>query len=124
MLELTHRLGNASCELWAVSSTNEWVAREGARRFGIPAERVLAAAVEIERGFATSRLRQVPTDDGKAHSIRVHIPGPPDAGFGNSIHDLAMLEMVKHAFAINPTDELEQIARQHGWTTYRPAILR
>ena len=36
-------------DIWAVSSTNDWVIEEGVRRFGIPAERVLAARVEVKK---------------------------------------------------------------------------
>jgi phosphoserine phosphatase len=124
MLELTHQLATNGCEIWAVSSTNEWVVREGVRRFGIPAERVLAASVYVERGFATSRLRSAPTDGGKATAIRANISARLDAVFGNSMHDAAMLEMAKHAFAINPTHELEPVARQRGWTIYYPLAVR
>ena len=120
MLELTHRLAAQGCELWAVSSTNVWVVRAGATSFGIPAERVLAAAVEIQRGFCTSHLLAVPTDEGKAAAIRGSVPAPPDAVFGNSVHDVGMLELAKRAFAINPTEELKTIAAQRGWTIYLP----
>lgn len=119
LAELTRRLKQNGCELWAVSSTNEWVARAGAGRFGISAERVLAACVAIEDGRATDRLRRVPTDEAKAEIIR-EVIGAADAVFGNSIHDLAMLEIAKHAFAVSPTPGLEGIARQRGWVIYQP----
>ncbi len=38
--ELTRKLIAQGCELWAVSSTNNWVVEVGAERFGIPRERV------------------------------------------------------------------------------------
>ena len=120
MLELTHRLAAQGCELWAVSSTNVWVVRAGAKSFGIPAERVLAATVEVQRGFCTSHLLAVPTGEGKAAAIRAHVPAVPDAVFGNSVHDAAMLALARHAFAINPTEELQKIATRRGWTVYVP----
>src|SRR5438477_12356308 len=46
MLELTGRLREAGCKLYAVSSTNEWVIREGVRSFAIPRENIFAACVE------------------------------------------------------------------------------
>ena len=64
--ELTRRLAEQGCELWAVSSTNNWVVEVGAARFGIPLERVLAACVHIENGSASDRLIRVPTDELKA----------------------------------------------------------
>src|SRR5207248_5208559 len=107
-----------------VSSTNEWAVRAGVRRFGIPAERVLAASVYVENGFATGRLREVPTDEGKAASIRAHIPRQPDAVSGNSVHDQAMLELARRAFAVNPNPDLAATARERGWTNYTPMLVR
>ncbi|MFB3917691.1 MAG: HAD family hydrolase [Terriglobales bacterium] len=120
MLELTHRLAQAGCELWAVSSTNEWVVRVGIRDFGIPNQNVLAACVHIENGRATGRLLRVPTGADKATAVRDVIKRPADAAFGNSIHDAAMLEIARHAFAINANADLQEIARQRGWTVYSP----
>ena len=122
MQELTRCLAESGCELWAVSSTNNWVIEEGARRFGIPAERVLAAQVEIENGKATNRLVQVPSGDLKAVAIRRHIRRSADAVFGNSIHDAAMLEVAKAPYVINPNPDLEVMATEKGWTIFHPEI--
>jgi phosphoserine phosphatase len=118
--ELTRKLAVQGCELWAVSSTNNWVVEVGASRFGIPLERVLAACVQIENGHASDRLIRVPTDELKAVVIRQVIGKPMEAVFGNSIHDQAMLEMAKYPFCVNPNPDLEQIARERGWTVYWP----
>jgi phosphoserine phosphatase len=123
MRELAERLAGSGCELWAVSSTNQWVIEAGAARFGLPAERVLAAAVAIQDGRVTGRLLRVPTDEGKARVIGERIAGPVDAAFGNSIHDAAMLSLARHPFAVNPNPDLEKIARQRGWRVYVPAAL-
>ena len=120
MLRLTHALADAGCELWAVSSTNEWVIRAGVKRFGIPAGNVLAAAVYIENGLATDRLVRVPSGPAKATAIREVIGRPVDVCLGNSIHDLAMLEIAGSAIAINPNRDLETIAAEKGWTIYWP----
>jgi phosphoserine phosphatase len=120
MQELTRRLAATGCELWAVSSTNEWVIRAALEHFAISQERVLAASVETVAGMATDRLIRVPTDESKVAAIRQVIGRTPDAAFGNSIHDQAMLEISAHAFAVNPSAELEQAAQQRGWTIYRP----
>ncbi len=124
MLDLTRRLRDAGCVLWAVSSTNAWVVEAGARRFGIPPERVIAACVHIQGGCATDRLVRVPTDDQKAVAIRDLLPRVPDAVFGNSMHDFPMLELAKHAFVVNPNPDLERVARERGWTVYQPEIGR
>jgi len=120
MRELTHRLTAAGCQVWAVSSTNNWAIEEAMPSFTIPQERVIAACVEIENLCATDRLLRVPTDELKATAIQELIGREVDAVFGNSIHDLAMLEITPHPFVINPNPDLEKIARQRGWTVYQP----
>src|SRR5262249_528981 len=122
MQQLAQRLARSGCETWAVSSTNVWAIRAGAARFAIPSDRVLAVSVEIENGIVTNRLIQVPTDEGKAQVIRKRIPRPLDVCFGNTIHDAAMLELARHPFAIDPTEELEALAMQEVWRVYRPFL--
>ncbi|HET9181618.1 MAG TPA: haloacid dehalogenase-like hydrolase [Candidatus Angelobacter sp.] len=120
MLQLTRELRESGCELWAVSSTNLWVVREGVRRFGIPAENVLAACVHIEEGLATDRLHRVPSGPAKAEALNQVLARRADLCFGNSIHDLAMLEIAKRQFVINPNPDLEKIAQARGWQVYWP----
>ena len=45
MQELTRRLAAQGCDLWAVSSTNNWLVEYGAMQFGIARQHVLAACV-------------------------------------------------------------------------------
>jgi len=117
---LVAALREAGVELWAVSSTNKWVVSEGVRDFGIPETRILAAEVAVKDGIITGELIDVPTDEAKAAALkRVGLP-IPDAVFGNSIHDLAMLEMAAHAFPINPSPALLEAAAKHGWGYFRP----
>jgi phosphoserine phosphatase len=120
MQELTRRLADSGCELWAVSSTNDWVVRASAGRFHIAESRVIAACAEVNDGHCTDHLIRVPTDELKASAIHELLPRAPDAAFGNSVHDLAMMELARHPFAINPNADLGEIARQRGWTTYHP----
>ncbi len=120
LLQLTKGLTVDGCELWAVSSTNDWVVRAGTRRFGIPADHVLAATAVVENGIVTDRLLRVPTGPEKAVALKSALANPPDVALGNSVHDLAMLEMARHAFAINPNPDLEALARQRGWAVYHP----
>ncbi len=121
MASLVAALGEAGVELWAVSSTNKWVVAEGVRPFGIPEERVLAAEVKVVDGVIANDLVDVPTDEGKAAALaRVGLPHP-DAVFGNSIHDLAMLEIAAHAFPVNPSPALLEAAAKNGWGYFRPA---
>jgi phosphoserine phosphatase len=121
LLELTRRLAAEGCELWAVSSTNDWVVEVGAQRFGIARDHILAASVHIEDGRASDRLVHVPTDELKAIVIRDVIGKPMEAVFGNSVHDQAMLELARYPICVNPNPDLEQVARKRGWPVYWPA---
>lgn len=120
MFRLTQALKERGVEMWAVSSTNNWVVEVGAEYFGIPKEHVLAAEVEVKDGLATDRLIRVPSGPDKAVAIYEVIQRKPDAVFGNSIHDLAMLEIARHPFAIHPNTDLKAIAEQRGWPVYEP----
>jgi phosphoserine phosphatase len=120
MLHLARELAGAGCELWAVSSTNIWTVRAGVKRFGIPAENVLAACVHVEAGRATGRLIRVPSGPAKVAAIQEVLRRPVDLCLGNSIHDAAMLEAAKHAIAVNPNPDLERIAQGKGWKIYWP----
>jgi phosphoserine phosphatase len=120
LASLLATLRQAGVDLWAVSSTNRWVVAEGVRGFGIPEDRVLAAEVRIANGIISSEIVDVPTDEGKAGAlIRVGLDAP-DAVFGNSIHDLAMLEIARHPFPVNPSPALLQAAAKNGWGYFRP----
>jgi len=120
MRELVQRLRNAGCDVWAVSSSNEWVIRAGMKQFGISENRILATAVEIERGTITDRLTRIPSGPGKPKALREAVKAGVDAAFGNSRWDSEMLAMAKHGFAVNPNPDLEATARQRGWTVYFP----
>jgi phosphoserine phosphatase len=117
---LLPELREAGAELWAVSSTNRWVIAEGVRYFGIPEERILAAAVRVTDGVITSEIVDVPTGPGKAVALKRAGLASPDAVFGNSVHDLAMLEMARCAFPVNPSPALIEAAAKNGWGYFRP----
>lgn len=119
--DLVAALRERGTQLWAVSSTNKWIIVEALRHFAIPEERVCAAEVVIADGVVTEELVDVPTDEGKAATLARIGLHHPDAVFGNSIHDLAMLEIAAHPFPINPTQGLMEAAAQRGWPWYRPA---
>lgn len=124
MQQLVADLQAAGTEIWAVSSTCDWVVEEGVKRFNIAGDRVLAACVECTGGVATDRLRDVPTDEGKVASLeRVGITSP-DAVFGNSIHDAAMLSIAKSPFPVNPSVELARLSAELGWSIYYPSAVR
>ncbi len=120
MTAIVAALRHAGTELWAVSSTNKWVVSEGVRDFGIPEARVLAADVVVKNGIITGDLIDVPTDEAKATALQRAGRPRPDAVFGNSIHDLAMLEIAVRAFPVNPSPALLEVAAKRGWGYFRP----
>lgn len=110
-------------DIWAVSSTNDWVIEEGMKRFNIPANRVLSARVAISNGQVTDQILDVPTDEGKVASLtRVGITNP-DCVFGNSVHDAAMLSIARRAFPVNPSSALLDRSAAEGWPVYLPSQL-
>jgi phosphoserine phosphatase len=120
MADLVATLRKNGVELWAVSSTNRWVVAEGVRDFGIAEERVLAAEVRVTDGLITTEIVDVPTGPGKAVALKRVGLTAPDAVFGNSIHDLAMLEMARHPFPVNPSPALLETVAKNGWGYFRP----
>jgi phosphoserine phosphatase len=122
MRELVHRLLGRGCDVWVVSSTNEWVIRAAMKHFDIDAGKILAASVRIDNGRITNQLIRVPSGAGKPQAIRDVIRRDPDAAFGNSRWDADMLAIARHAFAVNPNPDLENTAQERGWTIYRPLL--
>ena len=120
MRALVQALLARGCDVWAVSSSNEWVIRVAMKEFGIAEDHVLAAAVEVDDGVVTDRLIRIPSGPGKPEALGDVVRGTIDAAFGNSRWDTEMLEMAQHAFAVNPNPDLLTVAQTHGWTVYFP----
>ena len=120
MRDLVHRLKEEGCEVWAVSSSNEWVIRAGMQQFDIAEDRILATKPVLENGLVTDKLVRIPSGPGKAQALREIVRKNVDAAFGNSRWDTEMLSLAQHAFAVNPNTDLEATARQRGWTVYFP----
>ena len=124
MRDLVRRLQEQGSDVWAVSSTSEWVIRAAMRHFGIANEKILAAAVEITGGRITDRLIRIPSGEGKPRAIGIAVGRNPDAAFGNSRWDTEMLRIARHPFAVNPNADLERIAREQAWTIFFPDSVR
>jgi len=124
MKELVEELRGRGADIWAVSSTNDWVIEEGVRRFGIPADRVLCARVQVKDGVVTDKILDVPTGEGKVESLARAGITVPDAVFGNSVHDAAMLAIARRPFPVNPTAELARRSAHEGWAVYYPDAVR
>ena len=122
MRQLVERLQASGCDVWAVSSSCQWVIRSAMRTFGIPENRILAAEAAVENGIITNRLIRVPSGPGKVEAIKSVLKIPPDCAFGNAIWDREMLALSKHPFAINPNPNLKETAVANGWKIYQPDI--
>jgi phosphoserine phosphatase len=118
---LIARLQSMGTDVWAVSSTNEWVIRQAMQHTGIDPEKILAASAEVKDGIITDHLTFLPTGPGKPQAILDVIKQVPDAAFGNSRWDADMLALAKNAFAINPNPDLEKMAQEKNWTIYWPS---
>jgi phosphoserine phosphatase len=76
--------------------------------------------VRVVAGLITTEILDVPTDEGKAAALaRVGLTCP-DAVFGNSVHDLAMLQIARNAFPVNPSPALLEAAAKNGWGYFQP----
>jgi HAD superfamily phosphoserine phosphatase-like hydrolase len=121
MEDLVEKLRLRGCDVWAVSSTNNWVIEESVKKVGIPADRVLAVRVEIENRIATNKLGEITSGLGKARALQHALAKPLDTSFGNSMFDLEMLELARNPFAVNPNDDLRGVAEARHWRFYQPA---
>lgn len=120
MRDLVSHLQKSGCDVWAVSSTNEWVIREAMKHFGIPRGKILAATVEIDNGIITDRIKRIPSGVGKPKAILEVIGTAPDVAFGNSRWDTEMLALSRFPAAVNPNPDLEQVAAHRNWRIYWP----
>jgi phosphoserine phosphatase len=71
-------------------------------------------------GVAGERLLAVPTDAAKADALWKAGVQLPDAVFGNSVHDLAMLERARLPYPVNPSEALLRHAQNAGWAVFWP----
>ena len=120
MERVVHGLHQRGVSLWAVSSTNRWVVAAGVEAFGIAPGQVLAATVRVTEGQLTAEILDVPTGGAKAVALRRVGLVQPDVVFGNSLHDVAMLEMARLAVPVNASEGLREIAAQRGWRLLQP----
>jgi phosphoserine phosphatase len=121
MISLLSTLQDKGVEIWAVSSTNLWVIHEAVRGLGIGEDHILAAELRVKDGILTREIVDVPTDERKATALARAGIARPDAVFGNSIHDLAMLEIAGQAFPVNPSPALLEAAGARGWGYFLPS---
>jgi phosphoserine phosphatase len=120
MRQLIRDLQVSGCDVWAVSSTNQWTIQAAMQHFGISENKILAALSKVENGIITDQLIRVPSGIGKPKAILEVIGRPPDVAFGNSRWDAEMLRISRYPVAVNPNPDLEQLAREREWPIYWP----
>jgi phosphoserine phosphatase len=120
MIRLVGQLRALGCDVWLVSSTNQWVIEAAAALVGLTADRVLATAAAVVDGVINNRLDRVPTGPGKRRALEGAVRAAPDAAFGNSRWDVEMLTYARQAFAVHPSPELARIAEELGWPILHP----
>jgi phosphoserine phosphatase len=120
MQQLIRDLQESACDVWAVSSTNQWTIQAAMRHFAIPPDKILAALSRVENGVITDQLLRVPSGIEKPKAILEVIGRPPDVAFGNSRWDADMLRISPYPVAVNPNPDLEELARERQWTIYWP----
>lgn len=119
-LELVREHRRAGDFRMILTATNDLITRPIAKMFEVDA--LLATEAEIVNDAITGRIRGMPCfREGKVRKLRDWLAR--DGGFeiGNSvfysdsINDLPLLELSGEAVAVDPDDELRQIARERGW---------
>lgn len=89
------------------------------RSLGI--DEIFATTYKIDNGiFIGEVLRNCAVNETKRQIIQKYfqendIDSELSAGFGNSHHDLAFLELVGYPVAVMPNQNLEIIAQKNGW---------
>ena len=96
------------------------------------ADGVVATRMQIVEGRYTGEIDYYAYGENKAAALRRlaeehHYDLSRSFAYSDSITDLAMLEVVGHAFAVNPDRDLRREANERGWPVLvfvRPVALR
>lgn len=103
-----------------LTATNDLITRPIAKLFEVDA--LLATEAEIVDDAITGRIRGAPCfREGKVKKLRDWLARNGGFEIGNSvfysdsINDLPLLEFAGEAVAVDPDDELRQIARERSW---------
>jgi HAD superfamily phosphoserine phosphatase-like hydrolase len=117
-----HLEGGDLCAI--ITATNSFVTRPIAREFGI--EHLIATEPEMRDGRYTGGVAGTPCfRDGKLVRLDQWLAGLgrrlEDFGestcYSDSHNDLALLERVQRAVAVDPDERLAAEARRRGWET-------
>ena len=118
---LVAKLRKANVELWAVSSTNKWVVSEGVRDHSAsPKSACWPPKSKSSMASSPANSSMFPPAPQRPQRFAASAFPHPDAVFGNSLHDLAMLEIAAHPFPVNPSSALLEECAKRGWGYFRP----
>ncbi len=115
---ILRRLLARGWEVFVVSASNRWSVEPGARRLGLPLERIVGVELDVEDGLLGSKPLQVPTLEGKPDLLRARAGRDPDLAFGNSMLDAPLLSRAKLSVAVLPVGGETMLGREaarRGW---------
>jgi len=102
-----------------ITATNSFITRPIADAFGI--EHLIATEPEWRDGRFTGRVAGVPSyREGKVERLETWLAEHGESADGSTFYsdshnDIPLLERVDHPVAVNPDEQLEQVARDRGW---------
>lgn len=105
------------------SSATRYQIEPLAAEYGI--EHILASPVKIRNGKLTGGLAGMPAwGEGKAAAVRAFakehgVDLAKSYGYANGNEDIAFLQSVGHASAVQPKEQLERVAKESGWPILR-----
>jgi phosphoserine phosphatase len=119
MVQMYAGLRDSELQAAAARYVSEFVRERVFAEMAALVEKMRQAGIEIWAVSSTNRwvVAEGLRDFGK----RVGLPAP-DAVFGNSIHDLAMLKMARCPFPVNPSPALLVATAKRGWGYFRPRV--
>ncbi|MEM6731123.1 MAG: HAD-IB family phosphatase, partial [Myxococcota bacterium] len=118
--ELVERLTLERLRSVMLSAGAQEVVQRSGEHLGV--DSVLATRAESREGVYTGvLLTDVHTPAGKGRVMRdlVDRQGPPVFAFGDSSGDMNTLALAIYPVALNPSTELETVAKERGWTVLR-----
>lgn len=117
--ELLHRHREQGDTLMIISATNLFITQPIADLLDIP--HILATQPEFINGAYTGNYIGIPTyQQGKVDALQqwlkeYNMDLTHSTFYSDSHNDLPLLNLVEHPVAVNPDDELQQIARNQNW---------
>lgn len=115
--ELVGQLGLRGYEVYLVTSEPDFIAEAAMAELG--AHSYISSNYEMKAGRYTGKVEQMLANgQDKVAAIQAALPDfDPDTAvaLGDSEADVAMLSLVKHAFCINPSAKMREVAAERGW---------